>query len=187
MLRVVVFAAAVFTLTQPPSTVITPPQATVTDPDAYAVYAQVLPREWAQVMHHDGSILLQQETVAGHVCGSSGGHSDADWSAAEEAFTLANSRSRLLVAAFLGDLSYRFISRASLQADDARLAIKYPGHWQHRPESIEYAAVSMVGFNPAKTKAVLYVQGRGRNNTYYKEKRDGQWVDSTHYTCGGIA
>jgi hypothetical protein len=186
MLRAVVFAAAVFTLTQPPSAVITPPQETVTDPDAYAVYMEVLPTTWAQ-WKRNGPMLLQQETVPGHICAPSRGYSDKDWSAAEEAFTSANSRSRLLVAALLGDLSYHFISRAALQADDARLAIKYPGHWQSRPESIEYAAVSMIGFNPAKTKAVLYVQGRGRDNTYYKEKRDGQWVNSTHYACGGIA
>jgi hypothetical protein len=184
MLKSVAIAAAVFLLTQPPTP--TPSLEPVTDPDAYAIYTQILPREWAQKMHHDGSILLQQETVAGHVCPPSR-FSDADWSAAEEAFKSANSRSRLLVAAFLDDISYHFISRAALQADDARLAIKYPGHWQSRPESIEYAAVSMVGFNSAKTKAVVYVQGRGRDNTYYKEKRDGQWVDSKHDICGGIA
>jgi hypothetical protein len=138
-------------------------------------------------MRHDEPIQLQEVTVAGHVCPPSRNASDADWRAAEDAFTSANSRSWRFMASFPTDISYRFISRAYLQADDARLAIKYPGMWQRRPESIEYAAVSVVGFNPAKTKAVVYAQGRGRDNTCYQEKRDGLWVDSKHDVCGGIA
>jgi hypothetical protein len=45
-------------------------------------------------------------------------------------------------------------------ADDARLGRMYPGTMQYRPESMKYAAVSAVGFNAGKTKAIVSVRLR---------------------------
>ena len=68
------------------------------------------------------------------------------------------------------------VPRAEIEADDARLALKYPGMWQRRPESMEYAAVSVVGFNPAKTKAMVYVRLRSSGRVQSMERREGGWV-----------
>jgi hypothetical protein len=67
----------------------------------------------------------------------------------------------------------------------ARLAVKYPRVWMHRPESIEYAAVSAVGFNADKTKAVVYVRFRRQGLLYILQKRDGTWI-SAFSGCGWI-
>ena len=84
------------------------------------------------------------------------------------------------------DIPYRFVSRADIAADDARLALKYPGIWQRRPETIEYAAVSAVGFNADKTKAIVSVSLRSSGSLYWLEKREGQWVQAQG-GCGWIA
>ena len=68
------------------------------------------------------------------------------------------------------------IPRADIQADDARLEQEYPGIWQRRTGSMEFAAVSAVGFNAAKTKALVYIRLRSSGQIYLMERRDGQWV-----------
>ena len=78
--------------------------------------------------------------------------------------------------------------RAEIEADDARLVLKYPGMWQRRPESMEYVAVSVVGFNPVKTKAMVYVRLRSRGRVHLMERRDGRWVDDARRrSCSWIA
>jgi hypothetical protein len=84
------------------------------------------------------------------------------------------------------DIPHTLISRAEIDADDARLATKYPGTWQIRPGSIEYAAVSAVGFNADKTKAMLYVKMRSQGGLYLMEKRAGVWSRADHPSCGWI-
>jgi hypothetical protein len=69
----------------------------------------------------------------------------------------------------LGD--YRLIPLAEIKADDARLEQEYPGGWQRRPGSMEFAAVSAVGFNTAKTKALVYI--RLRSQIHLMELREG--------------
>jgi hypothetical protein len=45
-------------------------------------------------------------------------------------------------------------------------------------ESIEYAAVSAVGFDATKTKAIAHVHVRNSGGLYFMEKRDGKWLPS---------
>jgi hypothetical protein len=52
--------------------------------------------------------------------------------------------------------------------------------WQRRPESMEYAAVSAVGFNPAKTKAIVYVRLRMSGSIHSMELLEGKWVPAKH-------
>ena len=86
----------------------------------------------------------------------------------------------------LGD--YRLIPRAEIEADDARLEQEYPGIWQRRPGSMEFAAVSAVGFNAAKTKALVYIRLRGSGQIHLMERRDGSWVAfKGGQRCGWIA
>jgi hypothetical protein len=75
---------------------------------------------------------------------------------------------------------------AAILADDARLAIKYPGIWQRRPESLEYVAVSSVGFNDIKTKAVVYVRKRSSGGVHVRQFVNGEWVvPQLSKGCGG--
>jgi hypothetical protein len=132
----------------------------IEDTDAYAIYAVVVPPIWQQ--RSSETMLLQRETIAPYPgCGSLA-DGDPDWEAVENSLRQENIRVRALQPLLPIDIPYRLIPRAEIEADDARLAQKYPGRWQRRPESIEYAAVSAVGFNPSKTRAMVWVTDRNR-------------------------
>jgi hypothetical protein len=157
----------------------------VTDPDAYALYAVVVPREWARVSK--GTVLLQQETETSSPCRSISENRDSEWDGVEKNFKTENAVVRLLQPILPVGTPYRLVPRAQVAADDARLAIKYPGIWLRRPESIEYAAVSAVGFNSMKTKALVYVRLRSSGQYVFMEKLAGHWIDASHGGCGWIA
>ncbi len=162
----------------------------VLDPVAYAVYAAVIPLAWANVSR-EKVLLLQKETDGiervSPSCFSSNKVADSEWDAAVKNFEQANVRVRVLQRLLPIDVPYRLISKADIQADDARLRLKYPGMWQRLPESMEFAAVSTVGFNPAKTKAIVYVRLRGQGDVYSRELREGHWVAAERNGCGWIA
>lgn len=167
-----------------------PPDTVITDPDAYAVYAAVLPTYW-KYGSSKGALLLQQETadvaaITRCVGPKSGRPRDPEWDPVEEAFNAANAHVHLLQPALPIDMPYRLIARADIEADDARLAQKYPGTWNRLPESKEYAAVSAVGFNAARTKAILYVHLRGQGTLFSQELREGLWKPARRNGCGWI-
>ncbi len=160
----------------------------VMDPVAYAVYAVFVPPAWAT--RSKDPLVLQRETEVPPECGSPVPASDPDWEATVQNFIEENTRPRELRPELPIHMPYRLIARAEILADDARLALKYPGTWQRRPESLEYAAVSMVGFNPAKTKALVYVRLRSSGQHHTAEFRDSKWVQASvrvGYGCGWVA
>ena len=173
-----IFVIATVTVAVVPPGAATQPLEHVTDPDAYAIYAVLLPRVWAQTGQTASKtmLLLQQETETSSRC-KSVPVSDPEWVTVESHFKQENTRTRLLQPLLPIDYRtfyYRLVPRAEIQADDARLALKYPGIWQRRPESMEYVAVSVVGFNPAKTKAMVYVRLRDSGQIHAMERREGQ-------------
>jgi hypothetical protein len=119
--------------------------------------------------------LLQQETTIEKAGTPRVPEDELEWQAARDSFLRENERVRLLQPRRL-ELPHRLISRADIDADDARLALKYPGGWQRRPGSMEYAAVSVVGFNAARNRAIVYLRFRSSGGPHYLEKRDGSWV-----------
>lgn len=162
--------------------------APVTDVDAYAVYAAVLPRVWAA--RSKDPLLLQRETEVVDFkmwgrCFSS--RVEPGWPAVVSTFIEANSHGakQLQPKLPLSDV-YFFISRGDLTADDARLALKYPGPWLSRPESIDYAAVSIVGFDDAKEKAIVYARTRLGGALHFLVASDGAWVPARFRIGCGI-
>ena len=147
-----------------------PPLKPIIDPDAYAIYATLLPSVWKR-SGSAAQILLVQETTTEscHVALPEG------WDGVQKDFDRQNTNVWTLRPILpLGD--YRLIPRAEIQADDARLEQEYPGIWQRRPGSLEFAAVSAVGFNAAKTKALVYIRLRSSGQIHLMERRDGAWV-----------
>ncbi|HEU4937694.1 MAG TPA: hypothetical protein VFT39_14645 [Vicinamibacterales bacterium] len=159
----------------------------ITDPEAYAVYAAVLPRMWTNVSKDP--LLLQQETEISLQCRPSPSQPNGEigWEAVQDNFKAENSRVRLLRRILPIDIPYRLIPRAEIAADDARLLSKYPGSWQRRPESIEYAAVSAVGFDATKTKAIVHVHLRSEGGIYWIENQLGKWDHKARGGCFWIA
>jgi hypothetical protein len=152
----------------------------IADTESYAVYSVLVPM-W--VSPAEKEILFQQDTDPKPWCSSSRALPTAEWQAVEADFFKQNTTARTLMARFSLTVPYRFISRGQIEAHNAKLALKYPGVWQHRPGSLEYVALSAVGFNPAKTKAMVHVRTQGDGGTYMLELRDGRWVESAVGGC----
>jgi hypothetical protein len=113
-----------------------------------------------------------------------------EWAEVASSFRRENARVRLLQPALPIDLPYRLVPREEILADDARVAAKYPGLSNApRPGSLQYVAVSAVGFNAARTKALVY--GRSRMSDFSEalvmmELKQGKWVTGPR-ACVGVA
>jgi hypothetical protein len=142
----------------------------ITDPDAYAIYATLLPSIWKRSGAPELILLVQETTTESCRVPLPEG-----WDGVQKDFDRQNTNVWTLRSVLpLGD--YRLIPRAEIEADDARLQRENPGIWQRRPGSLEFAAVSAVGFNAAKTKALVYIRLRGSGQIHLMERRDGVWV-----------
>ena len=149
----------------------------VIDLDAHLIYAAVVPALWAT--RSKDPIVLQRETEDAQAmtqCRSFTPSPDPDWIAVQKDFWQENARRKVLPVALPFNEPYRLITLAEIEEIDARLSLKYPGVYNERPDSPPYAAVSAVGFNPEKTKAMVYVRLRDRGEVKALELRDGQWV-----------
>ncbi|HEY2431719.1 MAG TPA: hypothetical protein VGI12_03525 [Vicinamibacterales bacterium] len=151
---------------------------------ASAIYAAVLQRAWH---NQTDAPLLQRETEPLQGCAGFLPKLTGEWADVAKDFQRQNARERTLPPALPTTIRYRLITRAEIQADDARLARKYPGGWQRRPESMEYWAVSAVGFNRDRTKSMVYVRSRMSGGVVRLEFKDGKWGDAAGETCGWIA
>ena len=116
-------------------------------------------------------------------CRSSRPISDSEWVAVEKSFRQENARSKLLQPILQIPGPLRLIPKAEIETDDARLRLKYPGRYNRLPESIEYAAVSAVGFSPDKTKAMVLVRLRTQGAVQMLERRGEEWARA--YVTGG--
>ena len=154
--------------------------------DAYAVYATLL----QPLRDMKGPVLLQRETEGPTKCSEFLAGMAGEWVEVASNFRRENIRVRLLQAGFPMGVEYRLVPRAEILADDARLAAKYPGTSNApRPGSLQYIAVSAVGFNAARTKALVYVRSRMSNFSdavVMKELKEGKWVTGAS-SCGGVA
>lgn len=161
------------------------------DRDTYAVYATLL-----QLTSRDGQatrpIVLQREIerpATASSCTAFLAAMTGEWAEVAASFHRDNSRVRLLQPGVLGE--YKLVSRAEILADDARLAAEQPGHTNSlRPGAIEYVAFSAVGFNAAKTKALVYVRNRTAQGLFNGmgmwELKAGRWITGSG-SCGGVA
>ena len=113
-----------------------------------------------------------------------------EWAEVASNFRRENTRGRLLRTGLPLGVKYRLVSRKAILADDARVAAKHPiGGNAPRPGSLRYIALSAVGFNAARTKALVYARFRTlhySDELLMKELKDGKWVDGPR-ACRGSA
>ena len=183
----VILVAATVLLLPPAAGAQLPPLDPIMDSDAYALYGDLLPALWAS--RSKDTVLIREETQF-YQCRGNLKMPDADWQSAWDNYASENSRSRRLLYMFPTLTSYLLISTAEVQAEAARLTALYPGLWQHRQGQTDYAAVSAVGFDRTKTRAVLYLSVGNSGDVALVEKRDGHWSAARvpgAVTCGWIA
>jgi len=118
------------------------------DPEAYAVYSSLLPQEWLVRTSHAKLLVFQSETTTYNECLPTGKSLEGDWRRVVDNYRAENAEPRRLVAGKNLVLPYVVVSREQIDAADFHN--RYPdahGHMQF----------SAVGFNPTKTRALVYV------------------------------
>jgi len=98
---------------------------------------------------------------------------DPAWVESWKNFLQENARRKLLPLALPISQPYRLITLAEIEQINARLGLKVPGD---QPDVPPYVAVSAIGFNADKTKAIVYVRVRNRGRWSGMERRDGKWI-----------
>ena len=149
------------------------------DADVQATYAVLLPSMWA-TSGSKGVLRLQRETVTPLICVSTSAPPDAEWDGAKKNY-VATTRVQLLPRTLRLGVPHRFVAQATIAAEDARLRRQYPGY--NVLPGVPYVAVSGIGFNPARTRAIVYVRRRGGGDVHYMEKQDGRWVRASRSGC----
>lgn len=148
-----------------------------TDADAYTVYASAAGLR--------PPVTLMQETEGPtHSCSDFVNQLSGEWREVAKDFREKNARTWLLQPGVLR-FEHRLISKAEILADDARLAKQYPERSNGpRPGSIEYVAVSAVGFNAARTKALVHIHTRMQGGILRLIRNGNSWVrDPQGSTC----
>jgi hypothetical protein len=154
------------------------------DPDAYAVYAAVLPMIWNSE-HEPKSLIFQEETEfsatesAGHLCVKGDKKFSVSWGSTLKDYASVNRVPRRLLRMFPMDKTYILVPEREL--NDLILKSHWEDFYTRYPEAKSYISVSSVGFNAQKTKALLtmtYSCGMlCMEGTYYlMEKQNGKWV-----------
>jgi hypothetical protein len=145
----------------------------ITDPDAYAIYATLVPRAW--VTRFSGPVRLQRETDSFVQCRSSA-RSDQEWAQVEFDFRLKNGRPKLLQPVLSMSTPYRLIPKAEITANNVRLSATVRRIFNRGSESLEHAAVSAVGFSSDRTKAMVSVRLRRSGVLHLLQRTDDGWV-----------
>jgi hypothetical protein len=144
------------------------------DPESYAVYRVAIPAKAKR-------IILRDQTVTKSNCFPTGRALREEWKPVVDDFRLQNSQPRTLQAGF-------DIGRDYLLVPDGEIERMFrgtpPGDWSvfyaRYPDSGGFTEVSAVGFDPATTRAMVYVANRcgelcGSGTYHLLEKIEGLW------------
>ncbi len=154
------------------------------DPEAYKVYAALLPGEWTVRSAHAKTLVFQQETMTNPTCMPSGKPLETDWLPVLKDFTSANAAPKLLRAGFDVGVPYVVVPSADIQTTFQSPTASRTGGWdgfyQKYPESGGYMAVSAVGFDASKQRAIVYMEHScgllcGGGTHHLLEKIGGVW------------
>ena len=154
------------------------------DPEAYRVYAALLPEEWIVREGRAKTLVFQEETATYRGCMPSGKPLETDWLAVVKDFTSANATPRLLRAGFDLGVPYLVVPSADIrgliQSSRTSDPFGWDGFYQKYPDSGGYMFVSAVGFDAPKQRAMVYMAhgcgGLCGGGTYhFLEKTGGVW------------
>ncbi len=163
---------------------------TYSDPDAYEVYAALLPSNSAWGDLRAKSFVIERETRGSNPqgCLPEGKEIKERWADVIEDYKKQNETPRLLSRSFPIETPYRLISRTELSdlfGNTAKsLSDRWKSFYNHYPDSKGFTGFSAVGFNPDKTRALVYVGHHcgmlcGAGGYVFLEKRDGKWAEAT--------
>jgi hypothetical protein len=137
----------------------------IDDPDAYLVYRAVLGTSRSE-------IVVRQQTIVNPTCSAGGEAFEHDWREVLAAYLTDNARTWMLRAEPLRATSLRVVPGETLSQSFG------PDFWRAFPDG--YVRVSAIGFDTARTRALVYVERVSRTGTRGTsaalEKVNGVWV-----------
>ena len=180
------------------------PSPVITDPEAYAVYAAVLPHSVLQENHPE-PIAIQLETFPGPTdCPRTELITD-EWRAAVDDYRKQNAKTKFIRPGFSLGKAYSLIPWAELRqmlTDEGYLSPDTPPSNALGPRVFSrfpggaVVVLSAVGFNPDRTRAMVSVRrncilkdgrvGCEEIHTVGLRKKNGRW-DPSGIGCHGIA
>jgi hypothetical protein len=166
-------------------TVAAPPKP-LADPDAYAVYAAVLPSNWLVRTAHASRLVIQDTTEIGdhqssHCYPDGQDLNSGAWEQALEDFKTRNAQPLALLSQFTLDRPYELVPRDDLSG---LFKTGVGGGWENfnaaYPGATGYIQLSAVGFDRDKTRAIVYVAHHcgglcGQGTYHFLERRHGAW------------
>ena len=151
------------------------------DEEVYRVYASLLPNEWPTRVARAKTLVLQEETEIETKCMPSGTPGEMGWRIVVEDFQRQKATVRRILPARDIGSDYVVVAKADLrEIFEADLSDSWRSFYDRFPDSGGITYVSAVGFDPAKTRAMVYVAhvcGRlcGGGTHHFLEKQDGVW------------
>ena len=148
------------------------------EPDAYEVYASILPLEWPLRVANAKQLVILSETRSYQMCLKPDSESQARVGPAISNYVKLNEKTWLLQPRLSFETPYQFLEAGKIEA------LTKQGRWdeyyRQYPDSGGVIEVSAVGFNPDKTIAVVYMGHScgmlcGGGTFHVLEKIDGKW------------
>jgi hypothetical protein len=155
----------------------------VDDPEAYAVYASLLPNEWIVRVQKAQMLVILEETVTNWECMPSGPPLQTTWKAVLDDYKAANASVRRIRAGQPLGLPYEVVParviRATFEATIPNTD-RWSGFYRKYPRSGGILQLSAVGFDRARARAMVYMAHDcgglcGGGQHYLLEKVDGAW------------
>jgi len=148
------------------------------DPEAYQVYSAIIPLEWPSRVANARALVISGKTARFDMCLHPDEGSDKIIGAAIEDYVRLTKQSWQLESRFSLKTPYELVTPSDLES------IIEGGGWEYfykvHPDSGGYIELSPVGFNAAKTVAVVYTGHAcgnlcGGGGFQVLEKMDGEW------------
>ena len=172
-------------LASAPSTAAQPTAAKPLDePEAYAVYAALLPNQWPVRRAKASVLLFQQETSTYPRCMPSGPPLDTEWKPVVDSYRTQNEPGRLLQPGFPLGIPYMVVPRAEIKATFGTVPndpqFGWSGFYAHYPNSAGYMVASVPGFDAERRRAMVYMAHScspvcGGGTYHFLEKSEGSW------------
>jgi len=154
-----------------------PPAAAVEDPAAYAVYAAVLPAGPDAKRREPTRYVVRRESVR---CTLTGEPEDPAWRPVIANYATANAQPRVLREGFSLGRPYTVVPQAEIAALFVPVEQGWARFYERYAGVQGYDAMSAVGFDTAKTLAVVSVENHchylcGHGRTVFLRKTSGTW------------
>jgi hypothetical protein len=159
----------------------------IDDTESYAVYSALLPDSYLAGMRRSMVVIQAEATTASRPCWPSGSPIETEWKSTVESLRAENLHARTILPGFTLSVSYIVVPKADIMAFFTPLSIQRLDGWKHfyerYPDSAGFLALSAVGFDADRTKAIVYIAHStnylgGEYSYHLLRKVGGSWQDT---------